>query len=183
MGAIIDIRAADRKALRDKNRDLRRALADIEDIVRDNDATVTLLHELALLLIARRSDWRQCTEKLLRRGMQAANCQVIVFNKNHVALAKAAKRLPIGGCSLEYPLLEGDNKSVQTAKSAKSTKAAKTAKSGKPAKVKTSAYYHLPLRRAGKTLGLLVLTMPQSALRDGDDALCRRLSALLGAAL
>lgn len=185
MGAIIDIRAADMKALREKNRALRRALADIEGIVRDNDTTVALLHELALLLIARRRDWRQRAEKLLCRGMQATTCQIMVFNKTHAALAKATKRLPIGGCSLEGMLLENGNLSTPAVKTKKSTvaKTAKTAKNNKTTKVKTPVYYHLPLRRANKMHGLLILTMRQSAMRDGDDTLCRRLSALLVAAL
>ena len=43
-------------------------------------------------------------------------------------------------------------------------------------------YYHLPLRSGRKNVGLLTLAM-RDEVRAGDDDFCRRLSALLAAAL
>ncbi|MGI9307504.1 MAG: hypothetical protein ACR2P5_09445 [Gammaproteobacteria bacterium] len=156
MGVILAMRAKE-EVLRGKNRSSRRETAAREDILRDNDATVAVLHRLSLLLIARKTGWQRQAEILLRRGFKAAECNIAVFGPRD-ALAVKASRLPAGGRADDAPL------------------------SG--AQKKAALYYHLPLKQGRRAAGLLTLAFRQKEhLREGDDIFCRRLAALLAAAL
>ena len=158
MGVVLNIRAQEAEALRGKNRVLRRRLAEREEIIRDNDAMVSILHRLSLLLVARESGWRGRAEELLRRGLKAAECAVIIFDRRHETLAGKASRLPAGGRISETPL-QG------------------VASAG-------ALYYHLPLKRGRRAAGLVILKFtPKNRFREGGDDLCRRIAELLAAAL
>ena len=160
MGAVLDIRATEMAKLRDKNRRLRRQLSEIEEIIHDNDAMVLLMHRLSLLLIGRAKNWQGEAELLLRRGMKAAGCRIIVMADNRAVaqLSGRISRLPAGGRAEQTPL-------VGTADA-------------------DAVYYHLPLKQGRKVLGAVIFSMRQAThLRPGDDDFCRRLAALLAAAL
>lgn len=159
MGTVLDIRAAEVSELRGKNRRLRRQLAEIEEIVRDNDAMVLLMHRLALLLIVRAPNWRGEAELLLRRGMKAAGCRIITIDgRADARLSSQISRLPAGGQVAEKPLID----TVDSA----------------------AVYYHLPLKHGRKVKGAVIFSMRRAThLRPGDDDFCRRLAALLAAVL
>lgn len=157
MSAVLNIRATEIASLRDKNRQLRRQIAEMESIIRDNDATVAMLHRLSALLIARESGWRAKAEQMLRRGMKSADARIHLLKSADPLSAKVAK-LPAGGRADESPLCK--------------------------TKTRGALYYHLPLKDGRRSLGLLILTLRQKQdFQDGDDDFCRRLSALLSAAL
>ncbi|MGU9951917.1 MAG: hypothetical protein ACNYPH_06400 [Gammaproteobacteria bacterium WSBS_2016_MAG_OTU1] len=160
MGEILNIRAAEITALREKNRHLRRRIADINNIAAENDAMIVLLHRLSLLLIARKKDWHADAELLLRRGFKAAACQITVLKRGDTVLNKKIAALPLGGRTDKEPLV--------------------VAIGGATSGVKV--YYHLPLRSARKNIGLLTFVM-RNEVQAGDDDFCQRLSALLAAAL
>lgn len=154
--AVLNIRAVEMSALRRKNRELRRQLSELEGILHDNDSAVTMLHRLALLLIARPAGWRGKCEELLRRGTNSAGCKIIVFGKSHAGLLGKAAKLPAGGRVDDLPFVKV---------------------------VESSVYYHLPVRAGSKTKGVVIFSMKRAAFREGDDDFCRRIAALLSAAL
>ena len=156
--AVLSMRAAEMASLRDKNRRLRRRLAEMDAVIRDNDATVAMMHRLAVLLVARGGDWRARAELLLRRGMKAADARIDVLDDSADSLSAKVARLPAGGRADDSPLRDGA--------------------------AKGALYYHLPLKDGRRPVGLLTLTLRQKRdFRDGDDDFCRRLAALLSAAL
>ena len=170
METVLNIRAAEMTALREKNRRLRRLLAEMRDIAAENDAMVLSLHRLSLLLIARRPDWQARAESLLRREWRAAECKIVVFARGDAALKTRAARLPAGGRADKHSMLADDSPSSAKRKSAADSNS------------DFAAHYHLPLRVGRQTKGLLALTL-REATRGGDDDFCKRLAALLAAAL
>ena len=170
METVLNIRAAEMTALREKNRRLRRLLAEMRDIATENDAMVLSLHRLSLLLIARRPDWQTRAESLLRREWRAAECKIVVFARGDAALKTRAARLPAGGRADKHSMLADDSPSSAKRKSAADSNS------------DFAAHYHLPLRVGRQTKGLLALTLREAA-RGGDDDFCKRLAALLAAAL
>ena len=170
METVLNIRAAEMTALREKNRRLRRLLAEMRDIAAENDAMVLSLHRLSLLLIARRPDWQARAESLLRREWRAAECKIVVFARGDAALKTRAARLPAGGRADKHSMLADDSPSSAKRKSAADSNS------------DFAAHYHLPLRVGRQTKGLLALTLREAA-RGGDDDFCKRLAALLAAAL
>ena len=170
METVLNIRAAEMTALREKNRRLRRLLAEMRDIAAENDAMVLSLHRLSLLLIARHPDWQARAESLLRREWRAAECKIVVFARGDAALKTRAARLPAGGRADKHSMLADDSPS--------SAKRKPVADSNSD----FAAHYHLPLRVGRQTKGLLALTLREAA-RGGDDDFCKRLAALLAAAL
>ena len=170
METVLNIRAAEMTALREKNRRLRRLLAEMRDIAAENDAMVLSLHRLSLLLIARRPDWQARAESLLRREWHAAECKIVVFARGDAALKTRAARLPAGGRADKHSMLADDSPSSAKRKPAADSNS------------DFAAHYHLPLRVGRQTKGLLALTLREAA-RGGDDDFCKRLAALLAAAL
>ena len=170
METVLNIRAAEMTALREKNRRLRRLLAEMRDIAAENDAMVLSLHRLSLLLIARRPDWQTRAESLLRREWRAAECKIVVFARGDAALKTRAARLPAGGRADKHSMLADDSPSSAKRKPAADSNS------------DFAAHYHLPLRVGRQTKGLLALTLREAA-RGGDDDFCKRLAALLAAAL
>ena len=170
METVLNIRAAEMTALREKNRRLRRLLAEMRDIAAENDAMVLSLHRLSLLLIARRPDWQARAESLLRREWRAAECKIVVFARGDAALKTRAARLPAGGRADKHSMLADDSPSSAKRKPAADSNS------------DFAAHYHLPLRVGRQTKGLLALTLRETA-RGGDDDFCKRLAALLAAAL
>lgn len=158
MGAVLTMRATEMASLRDKNRRLNRRLAEMETVIRDNDATVTMMHRLAVLLIVREDGWRARAESLLRRGMKTAGAHIHLLKDSADPLSAKIARLPAGGRADDSPLCEGATKGA--------------------------LYYHLPLKNERRAAGLLTLTLRQKRdFREGEDDFCRRLAALLSAAL
>ena len=158
MGVVLTLRAQEMETLRGKNRRLRRRLAGLEEIARDNDAMVSMLHKLSLLLVARKSGWREEAELLLRRSLKAADCSIVVFGRRHEPLSAKTARLPAGGRVSETPLRG-------------------VAETG-------ALYYHLPLKHGRKAAGLVILKfLPKNRFREGGADLCRRTAELLAAAL
>lgn len=158
---VLSIRATEIASLRDKNRRLRRRIAEMESVIRDNDDTVTMMHRLSALLIARESGWRAQAELLLRRGLKAADADIYSLSSAADPLSAKIAKLPAGGRADDSPLRQ--------------TAAAMT---------KGALYYHLPLKSGRRPAGLLTLTLRQKGdLRDGDDEFCRRLAMLLSAAI
>lgn len=156
--AVLSIRATEIASLRDKNRQLRRRIAEMESILRENDATVAMMHQLSQLLIVRQRGWCARAETLLRRATKSAGAHIFVLKNAADPLSAKISRLPAGGRADNSPL------------SAKTTKGA--------------LYYHLPLKHGRRPLGLLTLTLrKKSDLQDGDDEFCRRLAVLLSAAI
>ena len=170
METVLNIRAAEMTALREKNRRLRRLLAEMRDIAAENDAMVLSLHRLSLLLIARRPDWQARAESLLRREWRAAECKIVVFARGDAALKTRTARLPAGGRADKHSMLADDSPSSAKRKPAADSNS------------DFAAHYHLPLRVGRQTKGLLALTLRETA-RGGDDDFCKRLAALLAAAL
>ncbi|MDM5147723.1 hypothetical protein NQX30_04995 [Candidatus Persebacteraceae bacterium Df01] len=158
MAQSLDIRAREITTLREKNRLLQRQLTDARNIAADNDAIVTMMHDVSLLLIRRDTEWLQKTETLIRRGMKAGSCRIMIFNNDMKALATKTARLPAGGRADKLPL---DNSAA-----------------------KTEGYYHLPLKRGRKAVGLVILTtLSGKKFSAGDDTFCRRLAQLLAAVI
>ena len=173
METVLNIRAAEMTALREKNRRLRRLLSEMRDIAAENDAMVLSLHRLSLLLIARRPDWQARAESLLRREWRAAECKIVVFARGDAALKTRAARLPAGGRADKHSMLADDSPS---------SVARRKPKPAADSNSDFAAHYHLPLRVGRQTKGLLALTLREAA-RGGDDDFCKRLAALLAAAL
>lgn len=163
MSDVLNIRAKEMASLRDANRRLRRRISDMEATATGNDKMILAMHRLALLLIAREGDaesdgWRVRAGEILRRGFGSAACIVLLADDMTAPARARASKLPAGGASSSSSL------------SARARKA--------------PLYYHLPLRRGRKTLGAAEFAMRRTDdLREGDDALCRRLAELLAAAL
>ncbi len=158
MGVVLTIRAQEAESLRGKNRLLRQRLAEREEIIRENDAMISMQHRLALLLLARKTGWRGEAEILLRRGLNASECGIVVFDRRHESLAAKTVRLPAGGRVSETPL--------------------------RGAAVAGALYYHLPVKCGRRAVGLVILKFfPKDRFREGGGDLCRRVAELLAAAL
>lgn len=160
MSAVLTMRANEMASLRDANRRLTRRIAEMEAIVRDNDSTITMMHRIALILVARERGWRERAEKLLQRGMKTAGAHIYAPEPDNDGgdIAKKIARLPAGG--------RADDRAL-----------CKEAKKG-------ALYYHLPLKNGRRVAGLLTLTLKHRRdLMEGEDEFCRRLASLLALAL
>ena len=158
MGTVLDIRADEMARLRARNRRLREQLNEIESILHDNAEMVDAMHRLSILLIAREKDWITRAESILRRGLGANAAEIHVVRATNKTLSAQIARLPVAGRADDAPL---------------------RANVGKGA-----LYYHLPIKEGRRVKGLLTLSFRRkTALRSGDDELCRRIGAMLSAAL
>lgn len=174
--SVLDMRADEMASLREKNRRLRRRLAEAESIACENDAAVAMSHRLALLLITKENGWQKKAEVIVRRGWNASAAHLHLFAKPASALSASDKqlaaklsRMPAGGCQTDSPLLSGKG----------GAKADKSDKAGKYA-----TYYHLPIKDGRRVLGVLTLSFRKkdAFIKDGADDFCRRIAALLSAA-
>ena len=158
---LLDTRAEEVAQLRESIRTLTATLTEIEDNARANDRILLTLHKIALLLIQKPKDWQTETTALLKKQFSVLHCQLYLFDKQSATLASASTRLPAGGSASNLPLTET------------------TAQQG------AKRYFHLPLKKASKTIGVLVFAskkadaFPDNAARDFS----RRLAELLSAAL
>ena len=155
----IDVHVPELPKWKKKSRELARQLRELEETAVANDAILLTLHQTALLLITRKDDWRGQVEKLLKKRLSLAYCRLFIYSATDKAPA-AASRLPATGRLSHQP-------------------------SAALADEKAGAYLHLPLKKNGKTAGLLTMAakraedFPADASRD----FARRLAQLLSAAL
>lgn len=158
MGTVLDIRADEMSKLRDRNRRLRERLTELESILHDNAAMLDAMHRLSILLIAREKDWISRAESILRRGLGANAAEIFIVRATNKTLSAQIARLPVAGRADDSPLRAESEKGA--------------------------LYYHLPLKKGKRVKGLLTLSFRRkAALRGDDDELCRRIGAMLSAAL
>ena len=166
---IVEIRAREMSALRKQNRALRAELDSLRDRAGENDATLMVLHKLALLLAEKAGAkkhpraWVGDAETLLARGLcgRGGFCRAAYFSPGlDSPLRRTAAKLRADGYAGDAPPPEMD--AVDGMRS----------------------YCATPLRRGRETVGVLLLAargeevFPPDASRD----FLRRLAQLLAAA-
>ena len=166
---IVEIRAREMTALRKQNRALRAELESLRDRAGENDATLMVLHNLALLLAekagAKRHPrvWVTDAEALLARGLcgRGGFCRAAYFSPGRdSALRRTATKLRADGYAGESPPPEME--SMEGMRS----------------------YCAAPLRRGRETIGILLLAARGEAVfpPDASRDFLRRLAQLMAAA-
>lgn len=166
---ILNIRAREISALRRQNRALRAELESLRDRAGENDATLMILHKLALLLAEKAGvkksprGWAAEAERLLARGLcgRGGWCRAAYFSPGRdSALRRSAAKLRADGHAGETP------------------------PPGMEPVAGMRSYCAAPLRRGRETVGVLLLAargegvFPPDASRD----FLRRLAQLMAAA-
>ena len=160
MPSMIDIRSREIIGLRKAFQDLQEKLTEIDTAARANDRVLLILHKIALLLIEKKNGkWISEAEELLQRGLKLSACHIATLDSDK--LKTAAASLPKDGKTSSEPL---------------------DIKLSSP---RGREYFHLPLRKNKKNIGILVLCsgrkgfFPDDASRD----FVLRLAQLLAEAL
>lgn len=155
----IDVHAPELAKWKNRAGALAQQLQQLEETAAANDDILLTLHQTAVLLIERKDGWREQVEKLLKKRLSLAYCRIIVYSVADKAPAAAA-RLPVAGRLSHSPNAALADK-------------------------KAGAYLHLPLKKSGKTAGLLTLAakraedFPANSSHDFVQRLAQMLTATL----